>query len=68
MEKLTTRSAPVGTRAPAFGGGAWYKTAHGWKWNGPNGCGSTFPTPGGDWTGKLVVPSDPPQTATEEAH
>lgn len=49
------RDAPTGTRAPAIGGGAWCKVAHGWKWNGPNGGGGTFPRPGGDWTGKLVL-------------
>jgi hypothetical protein len=39
---------PVGTKAKAIMGGHWYKTDHGWKWNGPGGCGGTFPTPGAD--------------------
>lgn len=47
---------PVGTVAKAIMGGGWYKTERGWKWNGPNGSGGTFPTPGGDWF-ELVIPS-----------
>ena len=44
--------APIGTKAPSIMGGYWEKTQHGWKW-----CnGSTFPTPGGDWNGKLIHP------------
>lgn len=39
---------PVGSKAHAVGGGHWYRTEAGWKWNGPDGCGSTFPTPGAD--------------------
>jgi hypothetical protein len=54
--KLTTKNAPVGTRAPAIMGGAWCKTEHGWKWNGPDGTGGTFPSPGGDWDGRLMSP------------
>ena len=50
---LTLDSAPLGTKAPAFGGGAWTKTESGWKWN----SGSTFPRPGGDWTGRLILPA-----------
>jgi hypothetical protein len=50
--------APVGTRAPAIMGGRWYKTEQGWKWNGPNGSGSTFPRPGGDWDGRLIYPGE----------
>lgn len=46
------KSAPLGTKAPAFGGGAWVKTEYGWKWP----MGSTFPRPGGDWTGELLYP------------
>ncbi len=46
------RSAPLGTKAPAIGGGYWIKVARGWKW-----CtGDTFPTVGGDWTGQLIAP------------
>jgi hypothetical protein len=42
--------APLGTRAPAITGGYWEKTERGWRW-----CtGSTFPRPGGDWTGELI--------------
>lgn len=48
--------APLGTRAPAFNGGAWCKVESGWKWNGPDGNGSIFPRPGGDWNGDLVLP------------
>lgn len=51
-----TRTAPIGTKAPAIGGGWWFKTARGWKWNGPNGSGGTFPSPGGDWDWTLVLP------------
>ncbi len=39
---------PIGSKAHAVGGGHWYRTESGWKWNGPEGCGSTFPTPGAD--------------------
>lgn len=49
------RAAEIGTRAPAIMGGHWTKTATGWKW-GRNG--GTFPSPGGDWNGKLIPPSD----------
>lgn len=38
---------PIGTKAPAIMGGYWYRTVLGWKWNGPDGSGGTFPTPGG---------------------
>lgn len=47
---------PVGTKAPAIMGGRWYRTAHGWKWNGPDGSGGTFPTPGGDNDGTVILP------------
>jgi hypothetical protein len=53
---VSVRLAPIGTLAPAFMGGRWYKTEQGWKWNGPDGSGGTFPRPGGDWTGEYVVP------------
>jgi len=37
---------PIGTKAYAIGGGYWQKVSGGWKW-----CtGSTFPTPGADWS------------------
>lgn len=49
-------NAPIGTKAPAIGGGRWYRTDRGWKWNGPDGSGSTFPRPGADWTGDLIYP------------
>lgn len=45
---------PLGTRARAFGGGAWFKTDRGWKWNGPDGVGGTFPTPGADAFGHCI--------------
>lgn len=49
-------SAPLGTVAPAFSGGGWCRVKDGWQWNGHlDRCqGSTFPKPGGDWTGRLV--------------
>lgn len=56
-EPISTVNAPLGTKAPAIMGGAWCKVEGGWKWNGPDGSGSTFPTPGGDWTGDLIVPT-----------
>ena len=47
------QEAPIGTRALAINGGHWVKTKRGWKW-----CtGDTFPTPGGDWNGKLIYPA-----------
>lgn len=50
--RLTVETAPIGTKAPACIGGYWIKTERGWKW-----CtGSTFPRPGGDWTGELIPP------------
>lgn len=42
---------PVGTKAKAIGGGYWIKNKFGWKWF----TGSTFPSPGGDWTGEVSV-------------
>jgi len=49
---LTLENAPIGTKAPAINGGHWERVEHGWKW-----CtGSTFPRPGGDWTGELIAP------------
>lgn len=52
------RDAPIGTKAPAIMGGHWYRTARGWKWNGPDGSGGTFPRPGGDWDGELIYPEE----------
>lgn len=51
-------SAPLGTRAPAFTGGQWYRTAAGWKWNGPDGIGAVTNRPGPTWTGELLLPID----------
>lgn len=51
-------SAPVGTRAPAFTGGQWYRTTAGWKWNGPDGIGEVVTQPGPRWTGELLLPID----------
>jgi hypothetical protein len=51
---LTLGNAPLGTKAPAINGGAWYRTERGWRWNN---VASTFPRPGGDWNGDLVPPS-----------
>ncbi len=56
----TLETAPIGTLAPAIGGGHWCRVENGWKWNGPNGSGSTFPNPGGDWNGRLANPGPPP--------
>ncbi len=50
------RHYPVGTKAPAIMGGHWYRVERGWKWNGPNGSGDTFPTPGGDADGTVILP------------
>lgn len=49
---------PVGTKAPAIMGGRWYRTERGWKWNGPDGSGGTFPTPGGDSDGTVILPQN----------
>lgn len=46
---------PVGTKAKALMGGYWIKTERGWQWIN----GSTFPRPGGDWTGEISLPSPP---------
>lgn len=51
--KLTLENAPLFTRAPAFGGGHWSRVERGWKWSMGGG---TFPRPGGDWTGELILP------------
>jgi hypothetical protein len=44
---------PVGTQCFAITGGRWTKTVTGWKW-GSNG--GTFPTPGGDHNGWVLLP------------
>lgn len=54
MGKLTINNAPIGTKAPSCIGGYWIKTERGWKWN----TGSTFPCPGGDWSGELILPTE----------
>lgn len=56
---VTVQSAPIGTKAPSIGGGWWFRVEHGWKWNGPDGSGGTFPMPGGVWNGKLILPAPP---------
>lgn len=48
------RDYPVGTKAKAIGGGYWIKTRRGWKWP----TGSTFPTPGGDASGDVLLPGE----------
>ena len=53
------REYPEGTKARAVTGGAWYKRKRGWKWNGPDGNGGTFPTPGGDACGKCIELPEP---------
>jgi hypothetical protein len=45
---------PIGSKALAIGGGWWWKTTSGWKWNGPGGRGGVYPRPGADWSGKIV--------------
>lgn len=55
------RDYPIGTKAHACNGGYWLKMHHGWKWNGPDGSGSTFPTPGGDACGRCVELPDQPE-------
>ncbi len=60
--QLTLETAPPGTKAPSFGGGAWMKTERGWQWNGgTRSPGSTFPRPGGDWDGRLIAPQQQPE-------
>jgi hypothetical protein len=55
--ELNSWNAPYGSRAPSCNGGSWFKMDSGrWKWNGPDGTGGIFPTPGGDWTGELKLP------------
>ncbi len=48
-------AAPLGTKAPALMGGCWTRVEHGWQW-GKNG--GVFPTPGGDWMGRLIYPGE----------
>jgi hypothetical protein len=58
-KRPTLENAPLGTIAPAIGGGHWRRTERGWQW-GTNG--STFPRPGGDWNGDLIPPTQPEKT------
>lgn len=52
-----TREALPGSKAPAIMGGWWWKMKNGlWKWNGPDGSGSSFPRPGADWDGRIIPP------------
>ena len=50
------RDYPIGTKAKSIGGGYWEKIDRGWKW-----CTSycAFPTPGGDNSGMVMLPSPP---------
>ena len=57
IHPFTFRDLPIGSKAFAFNGGHWFKTKLGWKWNGPNGSGGIFPSPGGDWLGDISVPT-----------
>jgi len=57
---------PLGTRAAAIGGGHWHRVAAGWKWNGPHGCGSTFPTPGAD-VSFVLLPNTPVRDGEDRA-
>lgn len=59
---------PIGTIAPAITGGHWFKTEYGWKWNGPHGSGGTFPTPGGDARGTVILPGLPADEFNPPAH
>ena len=46
---------PEGTKAHAYNGGAWLRTARGWQWNGhTRNPGSAFQTPGADAFGYCV--------------
>jgi len=46
---------PVGTKAPAHGGGYWVRVTGGWKW-----CtGDVFPNPGGDNMDMVILPTPP---------
>lgn len=56
--ELKLKNAPVGTLAPCITVGRWYRTERGWKWNGPDGSGVTFPRPGCDWIGELIYPEE----------
>jgi hypothetical protein len=47
---------PLGTKAPATGGGSWTKVYGGWKWGSLTGGGGVFPTPGGDNDGTVIMP------------
>lgn len=57
-------SAPLGTKAPAVGGGHWVKVAAGWQWFN----GGTFPTPGGDWDGTLAYPTPAADEEADDAY
>lgn len=46
---------PLGTKAQAIMGGHWIKRKNGWQWNGNSG---TFPTPGGDNSGYIILPDN----------
>lgn len=53
------QDVPLGTKATAIGGGHWVKVDLGWdetawKWH----VGSTFPRPGADWDGCLILPAE----------
>lgn len=62
------REFPIGTKAHACGGGYWYRVERGWKWNGPDGNGGTFPTPGGEACGQCIeLPAQPAERPTPES-
>jgi len=44
---------PIGTKAPAIMGGYWIKRVNGWQWNE---TGGTFPRPGADNSGTVILP------------
>ena len=57
---------PLGTKAPAIGGGSWTRVEHGWKWGSLTGGGGTFPTPGGDNDGTVIMPNASDQATASE--
>jgi hypothetical protein len=62
MSALNLENAPIGTKATAINGGHWIRVDRGWKW-----CtGATFPRPGGDWDGRLILPPQKTHPASKE--
>jgi hypothetical protein len=61
------REYPLGTMAHSCTGGHWLKMDLGWKWNGPEGNGGTFPTPGGNACGACIELPEPNAPAMASA-